>query len=426
MSNKVQGLIWDIEFPNAMAKIIALKLADNANDEGGDIYPSTTTVAKKTGCSRSVVCKWQFAMEHCGMLLVVERSAGGENKNTTERAFNMPLLRRLAWADRHTPPELVLDEETIERPSLDADGAPKLEADGTPKVTKITVLVAKPRPTPVRETDGCGDECSSTQPAPVRVADGSTQQPSASRTGPVRETDTTRPPDGHKPFELTLQANLFDSPSQSPTTSAAPSGKPVGGRGKNEWIEELREAGHPPAVLDEFLHPLLRVLKPWKDFEDAPQGPAEQICRDLQHEPVAVIEALREAILDEQATRMPYVKRIRELLPEVRAEVERDRELARNLAETPAVECSALASQRFLDALGRISKHHRKSWFDCGGVAKVDEPPGFIEIVSPSPGKLIDQFASSNVRAAIRMAFNKDLEPRYVRGRAVTSKGASA
>ena len=200
----------------------------------------------------------------------------------------------------------------------------------------------------------------------------------------------------------------------------------MGGRGNNEWIEELREAGHPPAVLDEFLHPLLRVLKPWKDFEDAPQGPAEQICRDLQHEPVAVIEALREAILDEQATRMPYVKRIRELLPEVRAEVERDRELARNLAETPAVECSALASQRFLDALGRISKHHRKSWFDCGGVAKVDEPPGFIEIVSPSPGKLIDQFASSNVRAAIRMAFNKDLEPRYVRGRAVTSKGASA
>ena len=30
MSNKVQGLIWDIEFPNAMAKIIALKLADMA------------------------------------------------------------------------------------------------------------------------------------------------------------------------------------------------------------------------------------------------------------------------------------------------------------------------------------------------------------------------------------------------------------
>ena len=47
MSNAVQGLVWDAAIPNAIAKVIAVKLADWADDDGASIYPSVPTIAQK-------------------------------------------------------------------------------------------------------------------------------------------------------------------------------------------------------------------------------------------------------------------------------------------------------------------------------------------------------------------------------------------
>src|SRR5216110_844381 len=82
MSNSVQALVWDAEIPNPYAKMIAVKLADWANDNGGSIFPALATEAWINALSRSTVCKWHYAFEHCGLLKVVRRSLGGTR--TTE------------------------------------------------------------------------------------------------------------------------------------------------------------------------------------------------------------------------------------------------------------------------------------------------------------------------------------------------------
>jgi hypothetical protein len=115
MSNIVQGLVWQAEIPNAIGKLIAVKLADWADDDGGSIYPSVPTVAQMTACGQTTVRAWLRAFEKCGLLKVVSRSKGGARTDTTERAFDLDLLRRLAWTRRgrtKVPPELRLVQET--------------------------------------------------------------------------------------------------------------------------------------------------------------------------------------------------------------------------------------------------------------------------------------------------------------------------
>ena len=205
MSNIVQGLVWNAEFPDPISKVIAVKLADWADDDGGSIYPALGTIARMTSTARSTVCKWQAAMEHCGLLRVCTRSPGGTREDTTERAFDLDLLRRLAptkegkgkTAIKH-PPELKLVTTTIDRDSVDKAG--------NPKVVKVTVFVIDPYAPPVRVTDGSAD---ATRPADGRVDD---EHPSARRTAPVRQTDGTRPSDGPEPFKRTI-IEPFHSPS---------------------------------------------------------------------------------------------------------------------------------------------------------------------------------------------------------------------
>ena len=55
MSVRIMTRVWDANFPTLPMKLIALKLADCANDEGENIYPSVGRVERDTGASSSVV-----------------------------------------------------------------------------------------------------------------------------------------------------------------------------------------------------------------------------------------------------------------------------------------------------------------------------------------------------------------------------------
>lgn len=50
MSNKVMKSVWKADIPMAQ-KMVILKLADFAKDDGSDIFPSQKRVAKECGCS---------------------------------------------------------------------------------------------------------------------------------------------------------------------------------------------------------------------------------------------------------------------------------------------------------------------------------------------------------------------------------------
>ena len=55
MSIKVTAMLWQVEFSEVSAKLVALKLADCASDLGDSIFPSVNTITRHTG-SRSRPC----------------------------------------------------------------------------------------------------------------------------------------------------------------------------------------------------------------------------------------------------------------------------------------------------------------------------------------------------------------------------------
>lgn len=54
MSVHVTSLVWKLDLPSTV-KLVLLKLADHARDDGSGVYPSQSSVAKETGlCDRTV------------------------------------------------------------------------------------------------------------------------------------------------------------------------------------------------------------------------------------------------------------------------------------------------------------------------------------------------------------------------------------
>jgi hypothetical protein len=73
MSGKQMGKVWDHKFSRA-EQAIMLALADHANHDGGDIYPSMGKIAWKTGYSRRHVIRIVGDLRERGILVVVEEA----------------------------------------------------------------------------------------------------------------------------------------------------------------------------------------------------------------------------------------------------------------------------------------------------------------------------------------------------------------
>ncbi len=56
MSVHLSSQVWKLKTPDAATKLVLLKLADNANDDG-ECWPSLTTIARETCLDRSTVCR---------------------------------------------------------------------------------------------------------------------------------------------------------------------------------------------------------------------------------------------------------------------------------------------------------------------------------------------------------------------------------
>ncbi len=306
MSTIVQALVWQVPFPNPIAKLVAVKLADWADDDGGTIYPAIETIVRHTNCSRSTVCNWLRALEHSGVLEVVERSVGGARGETTERAFNMELLRRLAPtpdpADRRKrgrrtlPPELVLTTAKRDREVV-AD-------DGSRKTVPVIILQIAPRQ---RDSDLMSG-ASMDEPVPVHEPDGSDDatRPPDGRV-PVHDADPTRPAGGPEP---SINRHRESNPPLPPR-----------GRGsaKLDLIQVLLDDGQPEHVVQAFFGTLIRDygLQPWK-VED-PVAIARTLCAELADDDSEVLRAAAAAISARQTHRLPPVAVARAVVADARA-----------------------------------------------------------------------------------------------------------
>lgn len=91
-------LVWDVQFPTQSQLLIALKLADFANDDGSSVYPSRNRLAANCQCSESTVKNTLRAFREIGLLHVVEEGGNGP-RDTTKYAWNMRLVGALIDGD---------------------------------------------------------------------------------------------------------------------------------------------------------------------------------------------------------------------------------------------------------------------------------------------------------------------------------------
>lgn len=77
MSGKLTGMVFDRYPEGGGEMLLALKLADNAHDDGTHIFPSVDTMAEKTRQSRRAVQYQLKRMRDSGWLLLVRAARGG-------------------------------------------------------------------------------------------------------------------------------------------------------------------------------------------------------------------------------------------------------------------------------------------------------------------------------------------------------------
>ncbi len=97
MSAKVQGLMWSYyrEAVFGAPKILAVALADEADDMGGGIFQSNCALAEKTDQGERAVRYQLRRLEGSRLLVVVDRSGGGHGKFSQYR-LDLAVLISLA------------------------------------------------------------------------------------------------------------------------------------------------------------------------------------------------------------------------------------------------------------------------------------------------------------------------------------------
>lgn len=75
MSAKIMGLVYDLDLPSNEQAVL-LAMADHADHEGCNIYPSNGLVAWKLGCSEDTVSRMKKKLEARGILVCVVNEPG--------------------------------------------------------------------------------------------------------------------------------------------------------------------------------------------------------------------------------------------------------------------------------------------------------------------------------------------------------------
>ncbi len=78
MSAKISGLVWELELPRE-EKYVLLCLADHADHDGNNVYPSIGLIAWKTDYSERRVQELMRKLEHRQLLVKVEERFGRGN-----------------------------------------------------------------------------------------------------------------------------------------------------------------------------------------------------------------------------------------------------------------------------------------------------------------------------------------------------------
>jgi hypothetical protein len=119
MSVEVMGAVFRARLGGATAKVVALKLADHAHEDGSHIFPAVASVARATEISEATVRRVIRRFVECGLLFLVEEGGHGRG-NPNHYAFAMEVLEQLGRRDGPTLADLATDVP-------DGDGEPGVD-----------------------------------------------------------------------------------------------------------------------------------------------------------------------------------------------------------------------------------------------------------------------------------------------------------
>lgn len=161
MSVKVMALVFE-RYPNAAEMLLALALADHAHDDGTHIFPSVSTLAKKTRRSERAVQYQLRAMIESGWLVLDKRSTGRRGQTNAYviseewLAGGEPIP--LGTGANLAPVESV-DNSTVTGETGFADGCNGLRPRVKPVAPKPSLIIKNQTPlTPQGGNDGMGCE----------------------------------------------------------------------------------------------------------------------------------------------------------------------------------------------------------------------------------------------------------------------------
>jgi DNA-binding MarR family transcriptional regulator len=107
MSGWVAGLVWKYYPHGGNERMLAAKLADNADDAGRNIYPSVATLASATMLSERTVQRLLKRMVQDGWLLIVRHARGGgrggDPGRPREYRINPDWIKAGEMGDKLTP-----------------------------------------------------------------------------------------------------------------------------------------------------------------------------------------------------------------------------------------------------------------------------------------------------------------------------------
>jgi hypothetical protein len=122
MSIRLMTLVWNNFCRGGSEKLVMLKLADWANDEGGSLHPSIRAIATKSCVSESQARRIVHGFIDAGLLEVVGNSSGGAPGATRHYRIRVDRLEAMT-PSAHATPRTDATPSADARPRIDARDA---------------------------------------------------------------------------------------------------------------------------------------------------------------------------------------------------------------------------------------------------------------------------------------------------------------
>lgn len=421
MSNELVGRCWLIDFPTSAMKLVMMKLADCADDDGSNVFPSVAYVAAETQLSTRSVSDQIAALRECG-LVVDKRDEHGNRVNRTSvlREINIDLMAAVSDKRVRGKPRLpsshVIAQVEIEVPagaySVMVPGALAPSAFRYPAAGGVhPVWAIVPRATPATDAEA-------EPPTPATGAGAPLQQLQGTpATGAVHPCDSCQQP------------IHYPSTDSSPSIPGSESGSEDFSKGwASGWSDTAIDAARTVAasprvgiVATVFIAEVRGVLMPPAGVDGAAY--VRQLANRLGDFDAATLAATAAVMIDNRGVRLPGAGDVAAVARTIVAERAAVAHRVANVAAVPVHAASPDVVARWpaiRERLGRaIGSDRLRAWFD--GVAPVDVDGGHLVLAAPS--RHVARWIDQNFADAVVAAASHDLPA--VRGCRVIVGGAA-